>query len=165
VAYHHGNYLDLDLRGSFDLILLVFGDFCPLGPLQRRSLLDRAKEWLTPGGQFLFDVSAAALFESLEESSSYEEAPDGGFWSPDPHFVFIRRFKYPSELVFLDRYLVVEAARHREFFNWIQCYEPPGLRAELSGAGWSVEAILGNVAGDTFDPDARFFAVIAQPTA
>jgi SAM-dependent methyltransferase len=164
VTYHHGNYLDVDLPGTFDLILLIFGDFCPLGPNQRRSLLDRVKEWLNPGGRFVFDVSSSALFESVEESSSYEEAPDGGFWSPGPHFVFTKRFKYKSDLAYLDRYLVVEAARQREFFNWIQCFDPPALHAELNEAGWAVEATFGNVAGDTFDPGGQFFAVVARPT-
>ncbi|MGD8868153.1 MAG: methyltransferase domain-containing protein, partial [Gemmatimonadales bacterium] len=77
VVYRHGNYLDLELADTFDLVLLIFGDFCPLGPDQRRSLLHRVEDWLNPGGRFVFDVSSSALFESLEESSSFEEAPDG----------------------------------------------------------------------------------------
>jgi SAM-dependent methyltransferase len=165
VIYHNGDYLDLELRATFDLILLIFGDFCPLGPNERRSLLERVKEWLAPGGRFVFDVSSSALFESLEESVSYEEAHEGGFWSPDPHFVFMKRFKYGTDLAYLDRYLVVEADRYREFFNWIQCYDLPGLRAELNAAGWGVDATFGNVAGDVFDPDWQFFAVIAEPSA
>ena len=163
VDYIHGNYLDLEVPGAFDLALLIFGDFCPLGPGQRRSLLGRVKEWLRPGGLFVFDVSSLALLETVEESASYEEMAEGGFWSPDPHFVFTKRFKYPKELAYLDRYLVVESGRHREFFNWIQCYDPPGLGAELEAAGWRLGATLGNVAGDPFDPDAPFFAVIAEP--
>ncbi len=164
VAYHHGNYLDFDLPGTFDLILLIFGDFCPLGPNQRRSLLDRVKRWLNPDGRFVFDVSSSALYERLEESSTYEEAPDGGFWSPEPHFLFTKRFKYEADLAYLDRYLVVEAARHREFFNWIQCFDPARLEAELRQAGWEVEETYGNVAGDPWDREADFFAVVARPT-
>lgn len=164
VDYYHGNYLDLDLRATFDLVLLIFGDFCPLAPNRRRSLLDRVAEWLNPRGRFVFDVSSSALFESLEESSSYEEVPDGGFWSPDPHFVFTKRFKYRTDQAYLDRYLVVEAARRRAFFNWMQCYDPPALQAELNAAGWGVEATCGNVAGDPLDPDGLFFAVVAEPT-
>jgi SAM-dependent methyltransferase len=165
VIYEHGNYLEIDLQGTFDLILLIFGDFCPLGPSQRRTLLHRVKEWLGPGGRFVLDVSSSALFESLDELSSFEEAPSGGFWSPDPHFVFNKRFKYEAELAYLDRYLVVEAGCRREFFNWIQCYDPPALKTELGEAGWDLEATFGNVAGDPFDPDGPFFAVIAEPSA
>ena len=162
VDYLRGNYLDLEVPGTFDLVLLIFGDFCPLGPDQRRTLLGRVKAWLRPGGRFVFDVSSSALFETVEESASFERAPEGGFWSPEPHFVFTRRFKYGTEMAYLDRYLIVEPARIRELFNWMQCFDPPGLRGELGEAGWRVEETLGNVAGDPFDEDAHFFAVIAE---
>ncbi len=163
VAYHHGNYLDLELAGSFDLILLIFGDLCPLGPEQRRSLLDRVKGWLAPGGRFLFDVSTSRLFDSVHEFAGYEVAPEGGFWSPEPHFVFTTRFKYPEEMVYLDRYLIVESNRRRELFNWIQCYDEARLEEELAEAGWVVEDTLGNVAGDPVERNGDFFAVVARP--
>lgn len=164
VDYRQGNYLDLELTDSFDVVLLIFGDLCPLGPDQRRALLERVKGWLVPGGHFVFDVSTHALFHKVEECATYEAAPDGGFWSPAPHFVFTNRFKYLEDMVYLDRYLVVEANRRRELFNWIQCYDPPTLTAELDEAGWTVEEIKGNVAGDPLDLSADFFAVVAQPS-
>ena len=79
VVYHDANYLDLQMDETFDLVLLIFGDFCPLGPGQRRRLLDKVRGWLAPGGRFVFDVSSSALFGGLEESASYEVAPGGGF--------------------------------------------------------------------------------------
>ncbi len=165
VTYRHGDYLGLELAGTFDLILLIFGDFCPLGPDRRKSLLDRVRSWLAPGGRFVLDVSSSTQFESLEESSTYEDVPEGGFWSPDPHFVFTKRFKYSPEMAYLDRYLIIEAGHQREFFNWIQCYDPVGLEVELRDAGWGVEETFGNVAGDPFDLNGQFFAVIAEPKA
>jgi len=164
VAYYEANYLDLRLDETFDLVLLIFGDFCPLGPSQRRRLLDNVRGWLAPGGRFVFDVSSSSLFGGLEESATYGVAPEGGFWSPDPHFVFTNRFKYATETVFLDRYAVIEADRYREIFNWIQCFDRKGLEAELGIAGWAVEQHYGDVAGGPWNPDADFFAVVARPT-
>jgi len=163
VAYHAGNYLTLDLTGSFDLVLLIFGDFCPLGPDQRRSLLDRIRGWLAPGGRFAFDVSSHAQYHGLEEFAQYEVFSDGGFWSAEPHFVFSNRFKYPEEMAYLDRYLVVEANRRRELFNWIQCYDLQSLEMEMNAAGWEVESTPGNLAGDPQTPGADFFGVVARP--
>jgi SAM-dependent methyltransferase len=164
VAYHEANYLDFQIDGTFDLVLLIFGDFCPLAPSQRRRLLDNVRRWLAPGGRFVFDVSSSALFGGLEESASYEVAPDGGFWSPEPYFLFTNRFKYPAEMAYLDRYTVIEADRHREIFNWMQCYDRAGLEAELEEAGWAVEETRGDVAGGPWDPEADFFAVVARPS-
>ena len=163
VTYHAGNYLTLDLEGSFDIVLLIFGDFCPLGPDHRRNLLDRVKGWLAPGGRFVFDVSTHALYNGLEEFASYEAVPNGGFWSAEPHFVFSNRFKYPEEMAFLDRHLVVGANGRRELFNWIQCYDPKSLAVEMNAAGWEVESTPGNLAGDPLEPEADFFGVVARP--
>jgi SAM-dependent methyltransferase len=164
VVYHQANYLDLQLEQTFDIVLLIFGDFCPLGPGQRRCLLDNVRRWLAPGGRFVFDVSSSALFEGVEESADYETAAKGGFWSPEPYFLFTHRFKYPADMAYLDRYVVIEPQRQRELFNWIQCYDPARLEAELRDARWEVESTFGNVAGDPWDPEAHFFAVVARPT-
>lgn len=165
VAYHHANYLEYEADGPFDVILLIYGDFCALGPTQRRALLDKAERWLAPGGRFVFDVFSSALFGEVDETVQYEEAPEGGFWSSEPYFLFTTRFKYEAERAYLDRYAVVQADGHRELFNWIQCYDPATLTAELEGAGWAVEALLGNVAGDAYDPEGTDFAVVAHPAS
>ena len=164
VDYLQADYLGLQLAETFDLILLIFGDFCALGPDRRRRLLDNARKWLAPGGQFLFDVSSAALFRRVQESASYEAAPEGGFWSAEPHYSFTHRFKYDADMAYLDRYAVIEGNRGREIFNWIQCFDQSGLESELREAGWIVEEVFGDVAGGPLDPDADFFAVVARPT-
>ena len=163
VDFQQANYLHLELDGLFDLILLIFGDFCPLSPVQRGTLLDKVSGWLAPGGRFVFDVSSTAQCDSVEEVSDFEWAPEGGFWAPDPYFLFTNRFKYPEEDAYLDRYAIVEANRQREIFNWIQCFDQGRLTAELSEAGWEVEEFPGNLAGDPFDPDSTEFGVIARP--
>ena len=162
VAYHQANYLECELEGPFDLILLIYGDFCALSPVQRRALLDKAKRWLAPGGRFVLDVFSSSLFESLEEVVQYEAAPEGGFWSSDPYFLFTNRFKYQTEMAYLDRHTIIEADRQRELFNWIQCYDPPALKTELEAAGWEVETCLGNLAGDAYDPETIDFGVVAR---
>ena len=64
---------------------------------------------------------------------------------------------------YLDRYLVVEASRRWEVFNWLQCFDRPALEAELASAGLRVEQCLGSVAGDPFDAQSTEFAVVARP--
>ena len=165
VEYLQADYLDVEIEGPFDLVLLIYGDLCALGPDQRRSLLHKVRGWLAPEGRFVFDVFSSVLFDGLGELATYETAPDGGFWSPDPYFLFTNRFKYPDDAVFLDRHLIIEKDRHREFFNWIQCYDRNRLKAELREAGWDVEQFVGSVAGDPWDQDSNDFAVIARSVA
>jgi hypothetical protein len=64
--------------------------------------------------------------------------------------------------VALDKFVVVEAERTRTFYNWIQCFSPESLGAELGRAGLEIDSLLGDVTGRPFDPQSSEFAVIAR---
>ncbi|MGW8265618.1 MAG: SAM-dependent methyltransferase [Longimicrobiales bacterium] len=158
-----GNYLDLGLAETFDLVMLIYGDLCALSPSQRRRLLDSIRGWLAPGGHMVFDVFSTTLFDEVAEETRYIFQPQGGFWSPDCHFHFLTRFKYEADALYLDRHAVVEESRSREIFNWIRCYDPETLSRELHESGWEVVEVLGSLAGEDYDPTRQDFAVVARP--
>jgi SAM-dependent methyltransferase len=41
VEYHHQNYLEFDTEKQFDLIIMIFCDYCALSPEQRKTILDK----------------------------------------------------------------------------------------------------------------------------
>jgi hypothetical protein len=50
VAYHHGNYLEVELGATFDLVLLIFDDFCALGPAPKEISPRSNQGMAQPGG-------------------------------------------------------------------------------------------------------------------
>ena len=57
ITYLNEDYLKLDLKeDSFDLVILIYTDFGPLLPNERKQLLNVIKKVLKPGGVFIFDV-------------------------------------------------------------------------------------------------------------
>ncbi len=163
VDFQLADYLEYDPDRTFDLICLIYGDYCALNPHQRGDLLRNARRWLGRGGWLLLDVFSLSHFSGLAESTSFDSHLGGGFWSADPHFVFRTLFKYQGENAYLDRYLVLEEARHWEVFNWIQCFHRESLEEELASAGLQMVQCLGSVAGDPFQEEAPEFAVVAKP--
>ena len=164
VAYVEADYLALDrvdLGGGFDLVTLIYWDLCALSPAQRQRLYAGVRGLLRPGGAFVFDALSPAYVATRAESRSYS-LEHGGFWAPGRHFVFQTSLVYPADLLHLDRYLIVERARTRELFNWLQCFEPATLRAELELAGFDVEAVHGDLAGAALDEARIEFAVVAR---
>jgi SAM-dependent methyltransferase len=163
VEFEVADYLSYETERAFDLICLIYGDYCALGPEQRTELMRRAQRWLKPGGSIVFDVFTRIHLGAVEETTSFTSCPDGGFWSAAPHFVFNTRFKYEDAGAYLDRFLVVEEETEWEVFNWLQCFDPIQLEDELAAAGLRVAQCLGSVAGDPFNEVAQEFAVVAQP--
>lgn len=162
IDYVQGNYLDFKAAGTFDLITLIFYDFCVLSPAQRKTLLEKMHGMLAEGGEILLDVVSRAYFETTEEKRSFEHCPGGGFWSAGPHYVYQGSFRYEEEGLFLDKYVIVEKAQTREIYNWIQCRDPGALSAEFEEAGFALAETYGNVAGAPYADGATEFAIVAR---
>jgi hypothetical protein len=141
---------------------LIYVDLCPLSQLQRQTLLGIFRDHLAEGGAVLLDVISMKFFEDAKESRSYEYAPDGGFWSPQAYYMFLNTFKYEPENLILNKHSIIEQARTREIFNWLQCFSLETLTAELASAGFQVVEKYADVAGGPFEADSPQFAVVAR---
>lgn len=164
IEYVLGNYLDFEPGAKFDLITMIFCDFCVLSPVQRKILLDKMRGMLAVGGRVFFDVFSPAFFESIEEKSNYQIDEDGGFWSANRNFVFFNTFRYDADRVILHKYTIIEKDRIRESYNWLQCYDRESLEALFAENGFRVADAFANVAGDPYADDGKEFAVIARKT-
>lgn len=163
IEYIHGNYLEAEIQGSFDLITMIMCDFCALSPQQRQKLLDRFKQLIGNQGKVLLDVYSFASFEEKEEASVVEKNQLHHFWFEEDYYAFVNTFKYPDEKVVLDKYsLFSEKGQRETVYNWLQHYDRAALESELSNAGVNISEIYSNVAGDEFQTDSPEFAVIAE---
>jgi len=162
VDYINEDYLAFETDEHFDLILMIYCDFCALGPAQRRTMLEKFHAMLAPGGAVLLDVYSLTTFEQRKEAASYAANLGAGFWSARPYYGFRNTFTYDEERVVLDKYTIVEAQRTRVIYNWLQCFSPDALKREFDGVGFRHLELRGDVAGAAFDEDAPEFAIIAR---
>ncbi len=165
IDYRRQNYLEFDGEGPYDLAALIYCDFCALSPAQRGKLLAIMRGLLRPGGALVFDAFSPVRYAGLAEAAVYEFCPGDGFWAQEPHYVFQSSFKYDDLRLALDKYSIVLPVERREVYNWLQHFTPEGLTAELVGAGFTVNEVLGSVAGDPYDQESAEFAVVAVTAA
>lgn len=161
VDYICQDYLVFETDKRFDLITMIWCDFCALSPTQRRELLGKFNKLLNAGGSVLMDVHSLNVFDQKEEAATYEFNQLNGFWSPDPYYGFLNTIKYKDEKVLLDKYTIVEQARTRTVYNWIQCFDAESVRAEFAECGFTIDELYSDVAGAPFNPDATEMAVVA----
>ncbi len=161
INYVHANYLDFETDARFDLITMIFCDFCALSPEQRQALLVKFRDFLKPGGSVLLDVHSTVVFNQMKESATYERNQLDGFWSPNDYYCFVNRFKYADELVSLDKYTIVEETGSRVVYNWLQFYTKSSLRAEFHAAGFAIADIYADVEGKALAPDSPEMAIAA----
>ena len=161
INYLKRNYLEFETDERFDLILMIWCDFCALSPSQRRTVLTKFHAFLNPGGAVLLDVHSLPAFEERKEAAIYEPDLLDGFWSAEPYFGFLNTFKYGPEKVVLDKYTIVQATGSRTVYNWLQYFSPETLEKEMVECGFRVEEVYSDVAGSPFDPKTAEFAVVA----
>lgn len=162
IKYVHQDYLRFEPEEQFDLILMIFCDLCALSPDKRAQMLRKFSHHLKPGGHLLLDVCALPGYAERKESSSLEFSAHDGFWTAEPHFVFLNTFKYDAEKVILDKYTISESNREHTVYNWLQYFSPDSLTAEFNACGLKITGQFANVAGDAYDNAASEFAVVAE---
>jgi len=162
IHYANQNYLTYETDRRFDLIIMIMCDFCALSPVQRKVLLTKFSGMLKSGGSVLLDVYSLVAFENRDEQAIYEVDLLDGFWSANTYYGFLNTFKYNEEKVVLDKYTIVEPARTRTVYNWLQYFSTDSLQREFSANGLQIDALYSNVAGNTFDPESTEFAVVAK---
>ncbi len=162
INYVNQNYLDFETTDRFDLILMIYCDFCALSPSQRATMLNKFDEMLEPGGSVLLDAYTLPAFNQREETASYEVNQLNGLWSPNQYVGFVNTFKYNEEKVVLDKFTVVEASKTKTVFNWLQYFSEETLENELLEYGFTAKEFYSNVAGAPFEPDAPEMAVVIE---
>lgn len=162
VDYVHTNYLEFETNKKFDLIIMIFCDFCALSPEQRRNLLGKFHSFLKPNGKLLMDVHSLNVFNRKQEYTGYEFNHLDHFWAEENYYCFINSYKYEREKVMLDKYTIVEKDRTREVYNWLQCFSKDSINTEFEENGFKIEAFYSDVAGTPFDLESDDIAVMAS---
>ncbi len=163
IHYTKCNYLTDDLPAS-DIFTLIYCDLCALSAAQRKTLLNKVAARLAPGGTLVLDVFTERAFDSVVEQ--VWAGPDlmGGFWSADPYFCLKRSFRYDSEAVSLDRYLVATAEGQFNIYNWLQHFTREKLEQELSVAGLQISSQAADLTGKPTTDSDHTIGVIATKT-
>ncbi|MBK9925239.1 MAG: class I SAM-dependent methyltransferase [Anaerolineales bacterium] len=162
VIYRYQNYLELEDENLYDAMFLIYGDFCPLNPSQRSTLLRNVHRALKPNGAFVLDVSTRVHRRKYGNKNRWY-ASESGFWKPGPHLVLEEGFDYPEQSIWLDQYTVIEAdGKVSVYRNWFQDYTPETITAELKQGGFSVESLWGDLTGDTYTPESEWIGLFAR---
>jgi len=162
IEYICQNYFNFKTYKKFDLVCMIFCDFCSLSPAQRKKILQKFYNLLTDNGAVTLDVYSINQFYQRKEYCNYEHVQQKGFWSADEYFGFLNTFKYEAEKVVLDKYTLIEKNRIRTFYNWLQFFSKKSLFKSFTENGFKVESIYADLAGLPYTNGALEMAVVAR---
>ncbi len=162
INYRCQDYLTITDEKKFDVVLLIYGDYCTFNPEDRQRLLGVVGRALRPGGHFVLDVSTRVHREKYGLKKSLYPSK-GGFWRPGPHLVIEHGFDYPKDGIWLDQYIIVEESGSlRVYRNWFQDYDREGITAELTAGSFDVQSVWGDLTGKPYCEDGEWIGVVAK---
>jgi len=162
VQYIEADYLLDDLPTGFDLVTLIYTDYCSLSPQQRGKLLHRIRGMLKPGGYIALDVVGIGSFAAKEEVTLIENRLMNGFWAPGEYVGLKRTFLYKEDRLSLDHYVIVQPNETWKIFNWVQHFTPQSIDKELRDAGFKIDHLAGDLIGTPLEPEAPLIGVVAR---
>lgn len=161
--YVLGDYREIELDETFDVILMVYLDFGTHSPADTSRILGRIRRWLVPQGAFVFDVAAPGNRQGSETRRDWG-VEDRGFWSAEPHAWLARTLRYDHGPTYLDEHTVITATQVRLYRTWERCFTPETIRADLAKAGFTIRSMHGDLTGTSYDPTtSTTIGVVASP--
>lgn len=162
IEYLNENYLNYSSDKKYDLILLIYLDFCVLSLEQRKQLLSVFYKCLKDNGLILFDVLSMNAYVKKNESSSFKHNLKNGFWSKHDFFVFEQCFKYGDLNISLDKYSIIENSGVWHVYNWFQYYSKEMIEMELLDNNFKVTEYFSNTTGETYNSESNEIVIIGK---
>ena len=159
IDYRLMNFLDLDEKESYDVVIQVYGELNTFSDPVRDKLMSVIGRALKPGGRFIFDLSTRHLRSKQKTGSSWF-VEDTGFWRPHRHLVLEQNFDYPQHDVWLDQYIVADHEDVKIYRNWFHDYQLDTIQPVLSHLGYTIQHVWDDLAGSDYTEDGDWLGLV-----
>jgi SAM-dependent methyltransferase len=138
ISYICLNYLEMDFENQFDLVILIYTDFCILLPEEQELLLMKIKRALKPGGVFAFDVNNERNLDQKIGAKNWEAA-QAGFWSPEPYLCLSEPFHYSENKVLMFQHIVIQNdSKPKVYRFWTHYFDMADIENKLHENGYQI---------------------------
>ncbi len=151
---------EIPFDGPYDLVLIIYGEFCTFTPAQQENLLKRIHSTLRPGGMLVLDVFTQRYVDRIRGGNDWYVRTKDGFWQETAHLVLEQTFRYPSDSASVVQYTVIgRDGAYRQYVVWWRHYRPAEIAALIESAGFSQVKLYGSIWGSPLRSDGEWIGV------
>ncbi|WDV47773.1 class I SAM-dependent methyltransferase [Clostridiaceae bacterium M8S5] len=121
IKYIQEDYLKMDFKEQFDLIIIIFCDFGALSVSDREKLLDNIYKALKPGGILIFDALNEKALTNMELKKNWTVS-SGGFWQANPYISLSNTSHFEDVKVLLDEHIVIDEENNYKIYRFWNHY-------------------------------------------
>jgi len=161
ITYYHQDFLTMDFKEQFDLVTLIYYDFCTLPTEDRAKTLKNICTALRPGGMLIVEVHTPQHFSGQKEYKRWEYVEEG-FYCAKPHLCLESFYRYDEQNTILDQYIIVTEQDIRSVNVWHHTFTKDEFTQDLGAARLSVKALYGNMTGADYCDNGKEMCFVAQ---
>lgn len=161
IQYQTMNYLDMAYENMFDLVMIVYQDFCALHPQQQAIYLDCVNHALKNGAYFVLDVSTPAYEDTADYSRKWD-FDERGFWCGQPHLALHEHHYYEQEQTYLDQHIIITDDGEKVYRIYQRHYLIDDIHQQLAQHGLHIEEIYADLTGTEYYDQSSTMGIIAR---
>lgn len=162
-------YIEADVRETsfgedFGLVMMVHGELNVFWPSEIRSILDKCKQALKPGGAFLAEVHTMAAVQEIAERSAIWYSSPGRLFSDRPHIYLHEPYWNATLQVSTERYFILDALSMEieDFAASILAYAENQCQELIRDRGFEDVAIYPSLTGEAREDDRHYLVIVAK---
>lgn len=159
IEYRFQNYLDISEIETFDLVTLIYCDFCVLSDTNREILLKKIYQALKPNGKFIVDVTTPNQYENRNETKDWY-FNEGDFWCEKPHLCLYAFYRYDESNTMLNQTVVITEETVKSYYLWDHTFTSRELEREISECGFNRIELFGDVTGAKLKPESNVICAV-----
>lgn len=163
VNYICKNYLDLDFKEKFDLVIMIYCDFGVLSIEERKVLLEKVYSALKPGGIFVFDALNKYTINNIKFNRNWEFSK-GGFWQDKPYLCLLQSSHFPEKKAILDESIIIDEDNNYKIYRfWNHYFDKDDIKNIFEQLGFKKVESYQNIFEDNElynDKGVTFYKVI-----
>lgn len=154
------NYLKMKYENEFDIITLIFYDFCALNPDEQSILLYAIYRALKKDGLFILDV----LSENRPVSNSTSiSVLSEGFWSPKPYIEILNSYVFENPRTEGIQYSIInEIGDIKNYRIYHRLFSIKEIDKLFNSHGFLIKEKFNNLMGDKLTINSKTYGIIAQ---
>lgn len=159
ILYLNKNYLALNYHEKFDVITLIYTDYCVLSKSDRLDLLKIVYHALKKDGKFIFDVSTPK--KDTNESYTWNYYENGGFFNEKSHIHLSAQYYYDEDTITeLAQHIIISDEEVKTYNVWHNFFSKENLLDEIEAIGFKGYELFGNVAGKEYTDNGEYICTV-----
>lgn len=147
ITYYNQNYLTIEYENQYDIVTLIYCDYCALSTQNRGMLLEKIYRALKKNGKLILDVFMPKVYNDRKENRTWEYYAEGGFWSEEPYLCLDSVYHYDEDTTELRQSIVQTEAGVDVYNVWEHFFTENALLEEMQKAGFHTFELYDNIAG------------------